>query len=146
MSTPAEKIGLHRVIRWAPVGDIMHAIQSMTVKVNTAEVLLKVRENYETHKKIVAEAKEGYKKEVEKKLKKSLKEVRSGKIVGTIHLTAPVDYSKVYETTIRMLELHTESAIELDSQQVRNLVMDEWDWKTSFIGSNALYSDTAKML
>jgi hypothetical protein len=55
----------------------------------------------------------------------------------------PVDQTKVYDTAIEMMRLHQEETVELDAGQVRNLMLDEWDWTDQFYGTNAVYSNSA---
>lgn len=122
----------------------MHLLNSMRVSVNRLETLGAIKENAERHAKIVAEAREGYMKAAEKALAARLKELRAGKIVSlSFNLAPPVDQSKVYRTIIKMLEMHQGETVDLDSNQVRSFVMDEWDWKRQFLLSNAPYSATA---
>lgn len=125
----------------------MRIVSGMTIEANRKEVLEKLIENRKMHSKIVAEARKGYVEKAKEALLKRLKQIESGKIAGlNFDLYAPQDYTKVYDTAIKMLEMHTEETIELQSEQVRCLVMDEWDWSNQFIASNAAYSETAAHL
>jgi len=54
-------------------------------------------------------------------------------------LPAPKHYEKEYNRAIRMLELEVEKEIELEEAIFNQLVMDEWQWKDSFIGTNSLF-------
>lgn len=122
----------------------MRMLDDMTIMANREQVLETLKKNRETHKKIVEEAREGYLKKAEEELKKRLSKVKEGNLVDLFfRLNLPVDQTKVYDTAIKMLEMHVDNEIELSAYQVRNLVMDEWDWKEQFIGTNALYSVTA---
>jgi hypothetical protein len=77
-------------------------------------------------------------------VKAKLDKLESGKLVSlAFHLMVPVDQTKVYDTAIQMLELHTGEFIELDSEQVRCLIQDQWDWTRTFYGTNKAYSSTA---
>ena len=78
-------------------------------------------------------------------LRKRLDELESGKLVSlAFKLNPPQDFTTVYDTAIKMLELHTGEDIELTSEQVRTLVMDEWGWTREFFASNSAYSGTAR--
>ena len=118
-------------------------LKGIDITISKKEVLENLRKNFETHKKIVAEAKEGYKKEARTILKQAMKDVENGNFVGSVTVQLPLDNTKVYETAIKMLELHSEETIVLNAVQVRNLCMDEWDWKQGFLACNSLYSATA---
>lgn len=126
----------------------MRALQGMKVEAKASEVLQGLMDNRKEHIKIVAEAKEGYLKRVEEELTKTLADVRAGKMKPTesirINLTPPVDHTKVYDRAIKMMEMETRNVIELTQEQVGCLMMDEWEWKDDFIGSNALYSARAR--
>jgi len=116
----------------------------MHITANTKDVLEALRTNREKHRAIVVEARVGYVKAARLALQDQLDRLESGKIsVVTFQLAAPQDHTKVYDTAIKMLEMHTVPEIVLDSQQVRTLMMDEWDWKRHFLLSNSMYSGTA---
>jgi hypothetical protein len=122
----------------------MHVLNHMHITANTAKVLEALKANRETHQTIVKEARVGYVKKAREALKDQLAKLESGKVsVVTFHLAAPQDHTKVYDTAIKMMELHSEETVVLDSQQVRTLMMDEWDWKSHFLMSNSMYSETA---
>ena len=70
--------------------------------------------------------------------------MREGKLVSlAFALRMPVDQTKVYDTAITMFELEVGSTVTLNSDQVRNLMRDEWDWTEDFYASNSAYSDGA---
>lgn len=122
----------------------MHVLSSMTIRAKKSQVLDTLRSNREKHSAIVKEARSGYMEKAEAALKAKLDQLRSGKLAAlSFSLRVPLDYTKVYDTAIRMLELHTEDTIELDAAQVRNLMQDEWDWTDQFYGTNMVYSKTA---
>ena len=54
-----------------------------------------------------------------------------------------MSYTAVYDTAIEMLKRHTGKTVELEDAQVRALLMDQWDWKPSFLATNSHYSGTA---
>jgi hypothetical protein len=117
----------------------------MTVNVNCQEALEILRRNRENHGDIVKEAREGYLKEAERVMRAKLAELSSGLVVElTFELRPPQDYTRVYDTTIRMLELHQGETLELDGNQVRHLLMDEWDWMEHFLMTNCGLSPKAQ--
>jgi hypothetical protein len=116
----------------------------MTISALKSEVLTTLRENRKKHSAIVKEAREGYMAKAQAALSAKLDQLRSGKLTSlSFSLHVPLDYTKVYDTAIRMLELHTEEKIKLDAAQVRNLMQDEWDWSDQFYGTNMVYSKMA---
>jgi hypothetical protein len=123
----------------------MHILNDMTVVVEKQGLLEKLHKNREEHKKIVIEARVGYMKKAREALAKRLKELEDNKLVHlSFSLEPPQDYTKVYDTAIQMLEMHTEPTVELNASQVRHLAMNQWDWMDRFLASNAPYSDTAR--
>jgi hypothetical protein len=116
----------------------------MTIKADRDTVIATLKKNRERHKQIVSEARVGYVKKAREALMEKLALVESGKVVAlTFALEAPQDHTKVYDTAIEMLSMHTDATIILDAGQVRNLVMDEWDWTSHFMLVNSAYSNTA---
>ena len=125
-------------------GHTMHELSGMNVTVKVETLLETLKTNRETHKQIVVEARAGYMKKAESALRARLDKIKSGKIDALVFgLSLPVDQTKVYDTAIRLLEVHTQDEMELTPTQVRNLVMDEWDWTDHFAMTNSAYSDTA---
>jgi hypothetical protein len=126
----------------------MHVLRGMTIKAKRGEVLTALRTNRGVHIAIVEEAREGYAKKAEEQLHKAIGDVREGKadpVKGwSFRLQPVVDNTKVYDRAIKMFEMETRDIVELTQEQVGSLVMDEWDWKDDFIGSNSLYSASAR--
>lgn len=123
----------------------MHELSGMNIRAKKEEILSRLRANRETHAVIVAEARKGYVEKARESLRERLDQLLNGKIVSlSFSLEPPQDHSDVYDTAIQMLELATDDVIEMDSTQVRTLVMDQWDWSRHFLASNAQYSATAR--
>lgn len=123
----------------------MQATNNLTITAATLEVLGILRTNRAKHIKIVEEANEGYLKRVREVLERELKKMQeaTSPVAVAVFLHAPQDYTREYDVAIRMLELHTEPSVQLTSEQVRQLVMDDWGWKRQFLLSNSAYSETA---
>jgi hypothetical protein len=125
----------------------MHVIHGMEIKAKKDEVLKALRANRETHAKIVSEAKAGYADKAAALLREKLAlvEASKGAFVEALVFSIPLpkDHTKAYDVVIKMLELSTSDEVELTAEQVRHFVMDDWDWKDAFIGSNKMYSATA---
>lgn len=123
----------------------MHALSGMNIRAKKDEILARLRANRETHAAIVAESRKGYVERARESLRERLDQLESGKIVSlAFNLEPPQDHSDVYNTAIQMLELAQDEMIEMDSVQVRTLVMDQWDWSQKFLAVNAQYSATAR--
>lgn len=122
----------------------MHMLRTMRINAKRDEVLARLRTNMEAHAKIVAEARVGYVQKAREALSAKLDALASGRVVAlSFALQVPIDQTKVYQVAIEMLEMHQDDTIELDSDQVRNLMRDEWDWTEHFLATNSAYSSTA---
>ncbi len=114
---------------------------AMTTTVNKIDLLATLRKNREGHKEIVQEARNGYIKKARLALEHRLEELRTGKLVAlSFNLQTPLDYTEVYDNSIAMLEWNTRAEIELQADEFRQLVRDEWDWSSSFYATNSHYS------
>lgn len=123
---------------------MMYGQNNMKIKAHKVEVLTALRLNREEHQQIVKEARVGYIEKAKQALSAKLDELASGKIAHlSFGLMLPADYTKEYDTAIRMLELHQEDFVELDEALVRCFVLNQWEWMSQFIGSNVAYSATA---
>jgi hypothetical protein len=123
----------------------MYTLNSMNVVVKKDEVLGTLRKNRELHSKIVREAREGYCKKATVELGKRMEKLKEGRITSlAFSLRMPVDQTSVYDTAIKMLEMHTGETITMSGGEVRNLIEDKWDWTNEFYASNRIYSGTAQ--
>ncbi len=117
----------------------------MKVNVRKEELLTTLQANRTNHRKIVEEARAGYVDRAKTVLEAKLGRLREGKIVSlTFNLSPPQDHTGVYDTAIQMLELHQGELLELSAGEVRSLVMDEWDWLSTFLIGNSAYSGSAR--
>lgn len=122
----------------------MHSLSTMHIQADRTQVLATLKTNREEHAQIVAEARVGYLKKAQEALNAAMDELRSGKLRALyFSLDVPKDYTKVYDVAITMLELHTEPTVELDADQVKHLIRDEWEWSDNFYATNSTYSGTA---
>jgi hypothetical protein len=122
----------------------MQVLRGMDITASKDAVLATLRANKETHETIVKEAREGYVKKALAAVAAKEDELKSGKCVAlTFRIEPPQSYKKVYETAIKMLEMHTGVEVTLNEEQVRSLIMDKWDWQRSWLLSNVGYSSHA---
>lgn len=116
----------------------------MTTKVNKQKLLETLRANLAKHADVVQEAREGYVQKAKEVLEKRLDQIKRGEVVGLqFTLNPPSDHSEVYKNSICMLEWHTGEEVELEADEFRQLVRDEWDWTGSFYNSTAPFSKKA---
>lgn len=114
---------------------------NISVTCNKDEVLRTLRENREKHIEMVKESRAGYLKKAQEVLAARMKELAEGKLVAlNFSLSVPHDNTKIYTSTIKMLEAHTETTITLTADEFRRMMEDEWDWTDGFIAINKAYS------
>ena len=113
-----------------------HTGHSLIITAKTSDVLSALHRNRQDHIAKYNRAREGYFVAAKKELEKALKRVEAKKFENLyVQLSVPVSHEKVYDTAIRMLELHEDSGmvtLELNSTQVDSLVHDIWDWTSTF--------------
>jgi hypothetical protein len=117
------------------------------MKFAVAELRTKIQANRDRHRKIFLEAQDGYRNAMIRELDKRLKEAQSGKKIARVaFFTEPEDHTRDYDRILKMLEMCSESHVELNEDEFGQYVMDDWQWKRQFLLSNSAYSVTAAAL
>lgn len=112
-----------------------------TVIIAKDKLLARVKENYKSHRDLFLEAQKGYRKAVIQELDKMLKSAKDGSpIITNVSLVEPQDHTDDYLMIIDMLEMTTESEIELTSREFENYVRDNWDWTAFAAMTNSSYT------
>lgn len=112
-----------------------------TVNVNKARLLDTLRQNLEVHKAEYAEAVENYPEVVALELRKRASQIEAGNPVDlNFNLPKPQSFQSEYEDAIQMLEWSTDDEVELDQQQFKQYVQDEWHWQRAFAASTQMYN------
>lgn len=117
----------------------------MTTRVERAKLLATLRANLAEHRRIVEDARLGYVEKAKRALESRLAQLRDGRPValGFHDLKPPVDHSEVYRNSIEMLEWNTQEFVDLEADEFRQLVRDEWDWTDGFLQETSGYSALA---
>jgi hypothetical protein len=103
-----------------------------------------IKKNRQEHYEIFVEAQKGYRAEVVKQLERILDKARSGgKIETYLNLQVPINQTQDYDRIIAMLEMTSDSHIDLTQQEFAQYVMDQWNWKMNFLAANSNYSAKA---
>ena len=98
-----------------------------------AKLLEKLKANRDQHIKDYEEAVGVYQKVVQEELKSMLAQATAGKEIDhRINLRKPESHVSEYDQAITMLEMTSETEIELDGNTFAKLVMDQWDWQHTF--------------
>jgi hypothetical protein len=113
------------------------------IKINKAKLLDIVRSNKEKH---IAEFKESvsdYKELVLKIAENNLEIAQTGDRAQFSKIKSmpqtPTSYEDSYTRAIRMLELSEDEVIEIEEHTFNQLVLDEWQWKSSFTATTTAY-------
>lgn len=113
----------------------------MSVKVSKDDLLMKLRENRENHRRVFEEAIIGYRETAVKELDRSLSDARAGRKFKThFQLVEPRDQTADYDRVIRMLEMSIDTTFEITDAQFECYVMDRWSWSEEFINTANRYT------
>lgn len=111
-----------------------------TVKVATLDLLQHLKTNREKHVIEFAEAMVGYRAAVIAKLKERLVLAEAGEDVNLFsNISKPQCQLASYDEAISMLAWSRDDEIELDRNEFRQYVQDEWSWKNEFVTTASLY-------
>lgn len=115
-----------------------------TVKVKVSELRTTIEANLAKHQEIVTEAFERYREMAVAELDAMIADAKAGKrIRRSLTLIEPVDQSAEYKTALVKLAMCVDDVIEIDDQDFRHLVMDQWHWKGQFLAANSAYTTKA---
>lgn len=123
-----------------------------SVKVKKSELIDRVTENLAKHIIEYRNACEGYKADaiaeintVTERLRRQVDSLQMGEVIRLAHVTfslpSPESHEKDYLRAIEMLRMSVDEEIEVESDDFRRYVMDEWDWKERFDTIRASYSN-----
>lgn len=122
----------------------MYSEVELKVKVEKNELIKVLTENRQKHSHNYDKAKIGFRKLLIAELKSKLEAAESDKIVTlTFENHKPESHLEDYDDILGMLELATDTEIELSHIQYKQYVKDEWDWARQWSTSNATYLSAA---
>lgn len=117
-----------------------------TTKVNTTDLLEKLRENRAKHVEEYRKARKTWLKKAIRQLRKVADRAEKDKRLNNasfnplFNLPKPVSYAKSYDTMIARLEAEVEPTVELDEREFNSYWLDNWDWSGQFVGTTSLYN------
>ena len=113
---------------------------NLQTKVSKKKALDIIKSNRVEHEKDYKEAVKEYLKKAEEELKLKLNQIQRGIDINlNISLSKPVQYLTEYDSAIKMLEMTTESTVDMDPQTFDCLINDNWNWKHSFLSNTGIY-------
>lgn len=116
------------------------------LKINVSKQLLldKLTANRENFKQQYEEAKNGYRKALIDELQNKLKQANNGeKVELGFENQPPKNQLSDYDDVIGMLEWSTDETVQLNHEQYKNYIDDNWDWKNHWSLSNSMYLSNA---
>jgi hypothetical protein len=126
---------------------VMNRSGGLVLRFKVDDLLKELRTNRADHEKIFNEAMTGFKKAFKKKLVELSNALEKGQTPQpNLGLTVPTNSLAQYDTAIKMLDLTTESELELTQDQFNCYVMDQWHFQQNFLRSAMMYdSNSARM-
>lgn len=132
----------------------MMNIRQRSVNVSRVELLFKLRENLELHRREYAEAVLEYRARLEEDLAIALKKVKKVDAADTekvlkgfnFCISFPQNHEKDYVEVIEMLEMSVDENINLDSESFRAYIKNEWSWKGHFEMAKMAYASAGSSL
>lgn len=115
-----------------------------SINVNKDTLIGILKDNRKKHEELYDEAILGYHAEVREKLEDALRKASCGEeYITNLAMSQPQHQLKDYNRVIGMLELATETEIELTPNEYDQYVNDEWHWAGMTNSINTMYA--AKM-
>lgn len=115
-----------------------------SVNVSRKDLLAKLLENREIHRKDYAEAVIGYKIKLLQDLKDKLAEVGNSTPesivkISSVSFNRPANYEGEYDEIIDMMEVSVDEVINLDASSFKSYFKNEWSWSNGFNAAATLY-------
>jgi len=112
------------------------------IQVDRKNLLGRIKTNRDAHRSEFEKAWTGYEAAVRLWFEEKIVEIHAGRMPKTTAFTGPVpqDHTDDYDRVIDMLEMEIRDELEIDEQQFKMYVRDDWSWKGQFTTSNATYT------
>jgi hypothetical protein len=113
------------------------------IKVKKDDLLKVLKENRKKHKADYFEAVKAYRVKAADLFTKELEKIVQGEEFNPYinNLQKPTNHVKEYDLIIKMVEMGVDDIIKLQQGEFNQLVMDEWNWRSSF--QSTVYSNTS---
>jgi len=111
------------------------------VKVEKYELIERLEDNRAHHREIFERAVEGYKRAAIDQLHDWLNGVEKGQLPIMIsQLPVPEEHTDDYDTALEMLKMSVDQEVVISQSDFRCYVLDKWEWKRRFVGTNSAYT------
>jgi hypothetical protein len=123
---------------------VYKGVKVQKITVNKDELLAKLEENRNDHRRIFEEALEGFAQQAERELSARIDDLRNGiRRDIVIRKPVPTDHTADYNRAIAMIKMSLGDTITLEEHDFAQYVMDDWGWQGQFL-SNTYGSSTAQ--
>ena len=113
---------------------------SSVISVKKQDLVDAVTKNHKEHRGIFEQAQKGYRAALIKEIDGMLADAHAGREVARmIMLEAPVDHSRDYLRTLKMMEMCTADVVYVDEKEFAMYVMDDWQWKRDWFTNATSY-------
>jgi len=110
------------------------------INVNKDNLIKQIKENKEKHIEEFKKAVDAYKEEAEKQLMKELARLNTvGALDIKLDLITPVNNAENYDKILQMFEWEENEVVELQQDEFREYVQDEFDFAVTARMSNSMY-------
>lgn len=111
----------------------------MKITMDKNTVLNKLYSNREKHRATYADAKLGWEVKMEE-YSKQLAQWAKGGTDRPQEPHKPVNFMKEYDFLIEMIEAHREASIQLDEDDFKKIIKNEFSWSGYFATTNSAYT------
>lgn len=127
------------------------SMHNRSVNVSRLELLAKLKENLEQHRKEYQEALAEFRQRLLDDLKLAHKKVSKVEDVMDLqnfsfNLPFPQNHEDDYVDVIEMLEMSVDETINLDSQAFKAYIKNEWHWQGQFRNAKMAYAAVGSSL
>ena len=112
------------------------------IKVNRDELLGRVQTNRDEHRAVFEKAVTGYQAQMYELLHAAIRRIEVGKmpdLYALNRLPVPQDHTSDYDAVLDLLGMAVGPEVEIDEEDFRAYVRDEWRWKREWATTTASY-------
>ncbi len=107
------------------------------VKVDLVE---RIKSNRDDHRSLFEKALQGYFATARKALEEMFDRIQAAEQVSIqLYMPVPEDHTRDYDQVLEMLAMEVRDQVTIDYKSFRQYVLDDWDWKQQWVGSNSTY-------
>lgn len=117
------------------------------VLVDKAKLIRNITENRANHIAAYEDAKTGYEAKFKGRLADAFEKSKKGDVAsvrGLLYkiysMPIPESHEKAYDTALAMLNDSVDEQVTIDRGDYDRYVLDDWEWKDRFVGTNSAYS------